>query len=180
MRTIRRLLNMDTVKTLVNSFVASRIDYCNSLFYGATDATHKKLQSVLNAAARLITGQHQNEHISETLKNLHWLRVPKRITYKVGSLTRRSLRGAGPEYLQNCLVNVNSVQGRSSLRSATRGKLLVPHTRTRIGERSFGSSGPYVWNSLPTSLRCTELADAKFPQNLKLISLLNGFVSRRL
>ena len=37
LRTIRRLLTMDTAKTLVNSFVASRIDYCNNLFYGATD-----------------------------------------------------------------------------------------------------------------------------------------------
>ena len=137
------------------------------MFHGATEATHKKLQSVLNAAARLVTGQRKNEHISETLKNLHWLRVSKRIIYKVGSLSRRSLGGVGPDYLQNYLVNVSSVQGRSNLRSATQGKLLVPHTRTRIGERSFRSSGPYVWNSLPTSLRCTELTDAKFASELK-------------
>ena len=41
LRTIRRLLTMDAAKTLVNSFVSSRIDYCNSVLYGTTDATHK-------------------------------------------------------------------------------------------------------------------------------------------
>ena len=64
-------------------------------------------------------------------------------------------------------MNVSSVPGRSNLRSATQGKLLVPHTRTRIGERSVRSSGPYVWNSGPTCMGCTELIDVKFASELK-------------
>ena len=129
--------------------------------------THDKLQLVLNVAARLITDQRKNEHISDTLKNLHWLRVPDRVTCKVGTLSRRCLSGSGPEYLESHLIAACSVEGRSHLRSANQGNLCVPRTRTKIGERCFTSSGPRVWNSFPTSLRSTELTDARFASELK-------------
>ena len=38
---------------LVQAFVSSRLDYCNSLFYGITDRLMQRVQSVQNAAARL-------------------------------------------------------------------------------------------------------------------------------
>ena len=49
-RSIRRSLTMEATQTLVNSFVSSRVDYCNSIFYGATNAVLRRLQSVLDAA----------------------------------------------------------------------------------------------------------------------------------
>ena len=59
LKTIHRFLTFDAAKTLVNEFISRRVDYkyCNSLYYGTTDAVHKKLQSIMSAAARLITGQ---------------------------------------------------------------------------------------------------------------------------
>jgi len=38
------------------AFVSCRLDYCNSLLYGLSDALLRKLQAVQNATARLITG----------------------------------------------------------------------------------------------------------------------------
>ena len=40
-------------------FVASRIDYCNTVLAGAPKATTNKLQRVLNAAARVVSGTHK-------------------------------------------------------------------------------------------------------------------------
>ena len=102
-RSIRRLVTVDAAKTLVHAFVSSRVDYCNSLYYGATEGVHKKLQSVLNAAARLVTGQRRHEHISSSLRDLHWLSVPQRIKYKVASLTRRCMMHQGLQYLADHL-----------------------------------------------------------------------------
>ena len=168
LRTIRRFISVDAAKTLVNSFIASRVDYCNSLFHGATKVLFDKLQSVMNAAARLITGQRKFDHISDTLRDLHWLRVPQRVAYKVATISRRCLLGLYPEYLSSSLISVSSLQGRSHLRSANQGLLAVPRTRTtRISERSFRLSGPRVWNSIPQSLRSIDLADAKFASDLK-------------
>ena len=50
----RRSLPVEAAKLLVNSFVVSRLDYCNTLLYGAPQYQLNKLQMVLNSAARLI------------------------------------------------------------------------------------------------------------------------------
>jgi hypothetical protein len=168
LRSIRRLVSVDAAKTLVNSFISSRVDYCNSLYYGVNDGVHKKLQLVFNAAARLITGQRRSEHITRTLNDLHWLRVPQRVDYKIASITRRCMLGQGPQYLSDHLTPISSIQARSHLRSADRGDLIVPKTRTaKAGGRGFRMSGPVVWNSLPLSLRNYELSCSNFRSKLK-------------
>jgi len=46
------------------------------------------------------------------------------------------------------------IAARSSLRSAERGDLFVPRTRTtKLSQRSFTVAAPVVWNSLPAYLR---------------------------
>ena len=50
------LLYSESAATLVHAFVTSRIDYCNVLLAGAPKATTDKLQRLLNAAARLLSG----------------------------------------------------------------------------------------------------------------------------
>ena len=48
--------------------------------------------------------------------------------------------------------------GRRHLRSAARGDLAVPVTRTvRYGPRNFAVAGPSTWNSLPVPLRSCHL-----------------------
>jgi len=60
MRMIARSLSIDAAKTLVQAFITRRLDYCNSLFCGITDNLFRRLQSVQNAAARLITGTNRS------------------------------------------------------------------------------------------------------------------------
>jgi len=47
---------MNATKTLVQAFISCRLDYCNSLLFGINDGLLRRLQSVQNAAARLVTG----------------------------------------------------------------------------------------------------------------------------
>jgi len=54
LRRIRRSLDSDSLATLILAVVNSRMDYCNTVLAGAT--VTDKLQRVLNAAARVITG----------------------------------------------------------------------------------------------------------------------------
>ena len=74
-RTIKRSLTMDAKKSLVNAFVCSRLDYCNSLLYGISDGQLRRLQLVQNAAARLISGTKKYDHITPVLRILHWLPI---------------------------------------------------------------------------------------------------------
>ena len=52
---IRHYLTNEATKTLVHSFVTSRMDCNNSLLYGVTQRNLQKLQMLQNAAARLVT-----------------------------------------------------------------------------------------------------------------------------
>ena len=68
---IRKFLSYDTCKTLIYAFVTARIDYCNSLLYGQPKCILKRLQSVLNSAARLIHLTSRYEHVTPLLIQLH-------------------------------------------------------------------------------------------------------------
>ena len=64
LRLITRSLSVDAAKTLVQSFITCYLDYCNALFSGITDSLFRRLQSVQNAAARLVTGTRRRDHIT--------------------------------------------------------------------------------------------------------------------
>ena len=50
----------------------------------------RRLQSVLNAAARLIFNLRRSDHVHDALISLHWLRVSERITSKVSVLVYKA------------------------------------------------------------------------------------------
>ena len=57
----------------------------------------------------------------------------------------------------------NCAHNRGHLRSAARGDLAVPRSRTtRYGQRCFAVSGPTLWNSLPLSVRDPSLTLTQF------------------
>ena len=71
LKIIVKYLAIDATKCLVQAFIMSRMDYCNSLLSGITKKNIHKLQLIQNAAARLISQQRKFEHITPTLYNLH-------------------------------------------------------------------------------------------------------------
>ena len=77
---IIRSLSTEAAETLVHAFVSSRLDYCNPLLYGVADGLYRRLQSIQNAAARLVSGLRRRDHIRPTLLRLHWLPVRHRAT----------------------------------------------------------------------------------------------------
>ena len=59
---IRKYLTVDSTRTLINSLVTSKLDYCNSLLYGSPKYVLNKLQNVQNTAARVITNTTKLPH----------------------------------------------------------------------------------------------------------------------
>ena len=82
----------------------SRVDYCNSLYYNSPNYRIRKLQMILNRAARLIFGISPREHITPTLITLHWLPVKARIISKLYVLTYQAVNAGEPLYLRDCLT----------------------------------------------------------------------------
>ena len=135
---------------LIHAFITSRLDYCNSLLLGVTDQQLKRLQSVQNAVARLVTGARRSDHITPVLQSLHWLPVRQRVHYKIAMLVHKCLNGRAPQYL----IDECRLAGcrRSRTRSASRQMLEVTRCNTTFGDRSFAAAAPQVWNSLPDSV----------------------------
>ena len=86
-------------QTQVYAFVSSRIDYCNSILAGVSGQLLQRLQSVQNAAARLVTGARRSDRMTPILRQLHWLPVRQRITFKTAVLVYKCRHGMAPPYL---------------------------------------------------------------------------------
>ena len=149
---IRKYIDRDTTRTLVNSSVTSKMDYCNSLLYGLDDVTLRSIQLCQNNAARIITRQRKREHITPALRNLHWLPVRQRIAYKVLLLTYKCRVGKGPRYLSDLLTTYVPTR---TLRSQEQNLLKHPpkHRLNHYGGRAFIRAAPTLWNKLPPNLR---------------------------
>ena len=151
LRQITQSLTPTVAQTLVQAFISCRLDYCNSLLYGIADSQLRRLQSVQNAAAWLITGTWHTEYITPVLQLLQWLPVRQRILFKLAVLVCKCINGHAPAYLADdcCLI----CHCRAGLRSSDLMKLDVPPTRTAFGDRLFAVNGTCIWNSLPASIR---------------------------
>jgi hypothetical protein len=117
------------------------------LLYSLQQCVIDKLQHCQSSAARLVTRTWKYEHITPVLMVLQWLRVEKRITYKILLLTYKSLNGMAPKYLSNLLHHYNPTR---QLRSASKHLLISPKVNLKsYGKITFKSASPRLWNSLP-------------------------------
>src|SRR5688572_17932251 len=83
------------------------------------------LQSVLNAAARLIARPLRYSHISTFMfEQLHWLPLSARIEFKILILVFKAQRGLAPKYLADVLLRPLSASSHRPLRSSNTLELL--------------------------------------------------------
>ena len=178
LRVISRTLTPSAAATLVHAFVASRLDYCSSLYVGLPQSRIGRLERVLRAAARLIGGIPKTGHVSDYMRDvLHWLPLPQRISFRVSAFVWRSLVGTAPAYLQELCRSISANIGRRPLRSAVRGDLSVPFARTStMQHRAFSVVGPSIWNGLPLELRLLPRnSSPAFYTSLKTILFSRGW-----
>ena len=164
LRQASKYLNQSSLKTLASSFINSRLDYCNALYFNISNYQIGKLQKLQNFAAKTILNKSLREHVTPCLITLHWLPVRFRIKYKIAILVYKCLNNLAPEYLSDIIKPYTPSR---SLRSSN-ANLLTPqstHYKT-LGDRSFSVAAPTVWNDLPLSLRQSESLNI-FKQNLK-------------
>ena len=174
---LRTLLDNTCIEKLVHAFISSRLDYCNSILYGCPSYEIQKLQSVQNAAARLITHSKKYDHINPILKELHWLPVQERIIFKNLLLVKKILSNEAPLYLSDFVEFY--VPGRTNLRSTKSNVLILKRKDTKTtcknyGWRDFRVFAPFLWNDLPVFIRQTESID-NFKKRLKTYLFVRHF-----
>jgi len=166
-RSIRRSVTRPVLRSIVSSLVLSRLDYGCATLAGLPARLTDRLQSVLNAAARLVYSARKFDHVTPLLRDLHWLRVPQRIEYRLAVHAFLGLHGMAPSYLACELRRVPDVASRGQLRSSSTNPLTVPTSRhVTIGDRTFSVVAGRVRNDLPAGN--TSLSSAQvFRRELK-------------
>lgn len=165
---IRKYLSVDHIKSLVNSIIVSKLDYCNSILFGISASDLNRLQKLQNSCARLIYSKKKHEHTSHLLRELHWLPIRQRVVFKINCMVHKCLHNSAPIYLSDLLT----------IKDKTRLFLSVPRTKSPYGDRAFNHSAPSLWNALPSSLRLTSSFTA-FKSQLKhhLFSSFTEYIS---
>ena len=97
--------NMDkrTAQLIMQALVLSHMDYCNSLLAGTTKYQLDKLQCIQNMGCQVICNLRKNNHVTPSMKGLHWLKIWERILYKLCLLVYKCQNGLSPEYLADLL-----------------------------------------------------------------------------
>ena len=106
-----------------------------------------QLQLIQNAAAKTITGKYKYDHLENDLNDLHWLKIRKRVLFKLALLVYKAINGLAPVYIQELIKY--TPHGHSL-------QLVVPIAKTRYGRRSFGFIGPRLYNRLPDTVTKSE------------------------
>ena len=109
--------------SILRALVISKLDYCCNVLAGLPGTLLRGLQSVLNAATRLVFSASKYSHASPLLLELHWLKVPERIKFRLCVLVYRCLNGAAPSYLAETICPVSSHSTRHRIRSAGSSKV---------------------------------------------------------
>jgi len=126
-----------------------RLDYCNSLLYGVADGLMRRLQSVQNAAERLVTGARCCDPPTTPLV----ARAAESVVYDCcpGSPmpNRPGIIVLGRQ-LSNCQLVSDTHLHR--LRSSDSLACAVLCTRNTYGDWCFAAARPQVWISLPAEL----------------------------
>ncbi len=162
---IKKYLEKSRLEQLVHAVIASRLDYCNSLLVNMSKENLFKYQKVQNTAARLILGRRRRESATLALKELHWLNIEARITFKIVLIVYKVIKGISSE-------NINLTYKSFNGRPCDFLLLETPNFKSKYGERVFEYNGSRWWNVLPLAMRIEEDIE-KFKTQLKTL-LFNG------
>ena len=149
-RHIRSTLDVPTASLIAHALVSSRLDYANSVLFGAPDYILLKLQRIQNTLARIVLQADSRSPSEPIFHQLHWLPVRSRIHFKLATIVYKALASSSPIYLSTLLHSYHPVR---SLRSADQQLLESPPSRTKFGSRAFRRAAPSVWNKIPLAVR---------------------------
>ena len=161
---IRPFLTNDTAKLLIHSLVISRLDYCNSLLVGLPLNRLSPLQSIMNAAARLIHLSDRSSSASPLCQSLHWLPLAQRIKFKILTITYKAIHNSAPTYLTQLISKYHPNRPLRSSQDLLLSCSLVTSSHKRI--QDFSRTSPILWNSLPKTIRLSPTLSA-FRRSLK-------------
>ena len=136
---------------LMNTFIITSVDYCNSIFAGLSKYQQPNLVSPQCYGANSVC------------PSMHWLHLPQRIDFKRCLLVFKAILGLAPSYIINYCVKVSS---RRCLRLSSQLHLIIPPPAKTVmfDECSFPVRGPRLWEQVRDNI--TEFILSQRPESM--------------
>jgi len=83
---VKSFLSFKDFERVIHAFISTKLDCCNSLYLGISQASLNHLQMTQYAAARLLTGVRKREHITPVLKSIIHYKIDFKVLMLVLSL----------------------------------------------------------------------------------------------
>ena len=168
MKLLSKNINLESLNLYYNSYVLPMFDFSPCcLVWGHTTAGNQlRLVKLQKRAARLILKAGMLTPSDQMYKTTELAIFSKTIVqYHTCLMVYKGINGQSPEYVSSMLTLVSEHHERRT-RSTANNKLHVPRSHTTYYEKAFSTTGPRLWNSLPTKIKESEIL-FKFKHALK-------------
>ena len=109
------------------------------------------MQQIQNMACRIVYNLHKLDHVTSSMHDLHWLKIPYWIQFKIACIIFKCINGQAPKCLTDLLPSKQKTQQLPSSTSDIYPSIL--HTSSLAYNASFPAADPRLWNSLPKNIR---------------------------
>ena len=153
---VRPYLTQGRAKQVVESLIHSTINYMGIL-YLRLPSNQKKVQKLLNKAARLVLQVDQRTHVEDILRELYWLNVPNMHRYALITSLRRLKYGQTLAYVtfRNLFYDFNGLYKLRKIHLRVQWPRITSH-----GRNSYIYQSSFLFNSM-------ELNGEYFPDKSK-------------
>ena len=128
------MFGRNTLMTIINTLVFSKLFYCSSVWSNAAITHLLKIQAVQNFAARIISNTRKFDYVTPILKDLRWLPVKSQLYYRNEVLAFKCISGLTRPCLASLFLKRGEVSGR-----VTRNSHLfnIPPFKSATGQKTF-------------------------------------------
>ena len=161
----KNFLSRESRIKVVESYVLSQFNYCDSIWLNISNETSQKIQKFQNTCIRFIYDLRKYDHVSPSFKLLKTLNMKNRRTIHALTIVHKINNKRAPEYLCNKIKYVHNVHTHN-----TRGKDKICTTKSKnnYGQNSFMNSMVNKYNSIVGELNINvKCKDNTFKQKCK-------------
>ena len=167
LRKISSAVTLDNRLTVYRSIIEPYFKFCSLVWDSIGDTLSKKLQTLQNRAARIITGLPYSVRSARILELLGWSSLAEMRMQHKAIMMYKIVHGLAPPYMTDMFRE--QLGPKVYYIRNSKLNLDIPAARTFLFKNSFAFTGASIWNALPDDLKQLPSACA-FKKKIKTYS----------
>lgn len=152
LKSIRNIVDKDTMKLVYNALISSHLSYCNIIWDNCGKSFQNTLQKLQNRAARIINNTPWDSSGSYNLNKLEWENLERKRKEDIAIMMYNILHNNAPSYL----IEKFSIRNRPYNTRSSNLCVNIIQPKTNSAKRTFTYRGAHLWNSLPHDVQSAQ------------------------